>query len=229
MSTMNLPAPRLTFAEIEIELAELLAFREIAETPEEAQAIDQQIGEYIKREVEKVDGIRRYVRLCRAMTGAAKAEAQSQAQRAKMWEAREEQVKTICRGVMEALGRTRVDGATGYLLLKGNGGVQPLEVTDATLVPNVLKNAVIAMNYSDWLDLERAMSKHFPKTWGLINPKVEAFVDGESVRKVLGSSCPICEGKGQAREQICPDCDGSGKMKVPGARLNPRGSHVEVK
>ncbi len=62
----------------------------------------------------------------------------------------------------------------------------------------------------------------------------------EAIRKALETPCGSCLGAGEMQE-VDPDdrpigkpgpcnmCAGTGRQLVPGARLEPRGSHIEVK
>jgi hypothetical protein len=86
-------------------------------------------------------------------------------------------------------------------MLKGNGGVEPLEIADETMIPSDCKRATIQMPADEW----EGMREHMLDIgMTLISEKVE--IDNEAIREALAHG------------------DG-----VPGARLLPRGQHVEVK
>ncbi len=54
-----------------------------------------------------------------------------------------------------------------------------------------------------------------------------------AIRATLEKACMNCLGVGQVQAPratyTCPQCNGTGKQLVAGARLEPRGSHVECK
>ena len=52
------------------------------------------------------------------------------------------------------------------------------------------------------------------------------------LREALRMRCPTCgpmDNHGEAPGGVCPACQGSGTQQVPGARLLPRGEHIEVR
>lgn len=190
--------------EIEAGIAELFDALEEADTPEARQACEQALAEYAAREVQKVDGIAALYRQFDVLAHEARAEAQRLTDRARAFENRRERVKQLAQTVMEANGLTRLEGRTSRLLLKGNGGLQPLEVTDPAAVPPE------CCKYIGWINAELWEGiRGFWDGWldGRTDEfKVERVVDNDRVRKAI-----------------------SAEGGVPGAQLGERGKHVEVK
>ncbi len=140
--------------QLEHELVELMALREeMAEAGEDVTACDQQIQEYAKRELRKVDGIRQYLRHAQIMEEAAKAEAARLEVLARRWKAKGEWLKGVCQGVMEHFGIKRIEGQTGSLSLRGNGGFAPLTITDESLIPEELCDYRGVISGAAWAQL----------------------------------------------------------------------------
>lgn len=161
----------LSLYAIESDLVNLIEMREQAteemlaikdgSTPEHDAAmeaiavIDNQIREYITAEIRKVDNIRAFWRHCELMRDAAKEEARVQSDRSKAWGARLDRLKATCALVMESIpfpaGKPKkLEGRTGVLLLKANGGKQAVEVTDESLVPDELCTVTVTMLAIEW-------------------------------------------------------------------------------
>ncbi len=86
------------------------------------------------------------------------------------------------------------------ILRKGNGGVQPLEITDASLIPMDCRKATIAMPADEWQNFREHM---LDIGMTLISESVE--IDNKAIREAIADQC-----------------------EVPGARLLPRGEHVRL-
>lgn len=196
----------LSLFQLEAELVELMAFRESEDlTPDERDACDAQITEYLKREIRKVDGIRSYLRHCEVMAAAAKDESERQATRARMWANRADRLKAVCQAVMETFKVKRLEGNTGALALKGNGGLAPLVVYDESLVPDELCEYHIRVSSSMWAAILRACPALSAPDLSATDFAVERLVVKKAVREALAAG------------------------DVAGARLEPRGQHIEVK
>lgn len=231
MSDIVPSTQNLSIFQIESELAELMELRDTEElAPEERQAVDTQIANYVSRELTKVDNLRAYMRHCQIMADAAKVEADLQAKRANSWKTRLDYLKGCCLGAMEIMKKKRLDGRTGYLLAKANGGKQTLTIYDASLIP-------------EHLVIYRGLMR--PEAMAAIPEQIRGRHDfifdrdpmGEAIRAAMELSCVQCGGLGSqcpsgpsdAPLETCTGCDGTGKTRVPGARLEPRGTHCEVK
>lgn len=232
----------LTLWEIEAGIAELFDALEEADTPEARQACEQALAEYAAREVQKVDGIAALYRQFDVLAHEARAEAQRLTERARAFENRRERVKELAQTVMEANSLTRLEGRTSRLLLKGNGGLQPLEVTDPAAVPPECCKMIGWIREDAWrdiLNLFEASEMGFAEG----DYQLERVVDNDRVRRAL-KTCEACGGSGKTHEESlppgherdhvqaltsCSACGGSGQGGVPGARLGERGKHVEVR
>ena len=197
-------------------------------------AVDLKIQEWIGREVRKVDGIRGYLKHCDMMAGAAKAEAQAQSQRAKAWEDRGRRIKAFVASVMDAAGLKKLEGQTGTLMLKGNGGVQPVTITDPEMVPDDLCSVTVTMTVAAWdwaLDVLNGNEAEMKGFTFAVGPRTPMLA---KIREALARPCEGCNGAPQNTDSrvlgmICAACGGTGKQGVPGAYLEERGKHVEVK
>ena len=224
----------LTLWDIEKGIAELFDALEEADTPEAKQACEQALAEYFAREVVKVDAIRGLYKHFDMLAEAARQEANEIAERGRVFARRCESIKRMIAVVFEANPqlKNRLEGRTGRLLYKGNGGLAPLEVTDPAAVPDE------CCKYVGWISgsLWKAITAEFETEAHPDECKMERVVDQERVRAAL-KTCEQCGGFGKVglpagtRHEVlsCPACGGSGKGGVPGARLGERGKHVEVK
>lgn len=196
---------------------------------DEISVIDRQIREYVAAEIRKVDGIRGYWRHAELMRDAAKAEADVQALRAKAWDQRLKRLKEMCLTVMEAIpfppGKPKkLEGRTGSLMLRGNGGKQAVEIHDEALVPDEMKMVTVMISRDQW-QLKAALFR---------DPKIVSCAPSLSlIGAELERACEHCDGApAVGTKDECQWCGGSGKRGkrgVPGARLAPRGQHVECK
>ena len=133
----------LSLFEIERDLAVLMDARAEADCEDGIKACDQALAEYAAREVAKVDGIRAYLRHCEVMEEAATAEADIQRARAKAWGSRAEALEKACLLALEAAGKKSVEGRTGKLSVRNNGGKQPLVIDDESKLPSVYTPMII--------------------------------------------------------------------------------------
>ena len=196
----------LSLYAIEDALMQLIEMREDPTLqPDERAAVEQTLAEYVEREVVKVDNIRGFLKHCDMMAREAKAEAATQAERARLWEARADRVKLMCAAVMEKAGAKKLEGRTGVIRLKGNGGLVPLEVTDPAAVPNECCRYVGWISAELWTKIYAAVEAAIAMDHLEAGYKLDRVVDNERTRRVL-----TAEGG------------------VPGARLGERGKHVEV-
>jgi hypothetical protein len=186
----------LTLYEIETGLLSMLEAREEATTDEERAAAEAVIRAYVTEEVRKVDNIRGFIRSALAVVGAAKDEAARQADRARVWQNKIDRLKAFVLAVMLETDTTRLDGRTGTLLVKGNGGLAPLIVNEEIL-PDEWFEYTIKIPGTEYLKLAASLSPVARSTTRL--PR------GADIREALAL------------------------IEVPGARLEDRGKHLEVK
>ncbi len=239
------PALDLDLYHLESGLAGLIEYREerISDTEnppdaEELAALDAEIQRYEIATPAKVSGVAAVVRNWRAKVITARAEIDRLKKIAAHYEAMEARLKDYVGSILERQpmpkkGCRKLTGSDGsQLILKGNGGLQPLEITDPAMVPDDCVRLVGSIPLLVWralLDeagIDRVRGADFLKT-----------IDNAAIREALAQPCPVCEGTGDTLDasdergssEPCPTCGGSGKNAVPGARLLERGSHVEVR
>lgn len=144
--------PNLTLYGIETQLMELLNFREsILDDPDmtpsdqkdSLAAIDQQIAEYIRAEVKKVDGIAGYLREFEAREAAEAEEIERLERRKRMWKTRRENLTKMVIEIMQATKQTRIDGRHSVLQLAKNP--PSVEVAQENLVPSEYRRAKVTM------------------------------------------------------------------------------------
>jgi hypothetical protein len=243
----RLMADNLTLWDIESGLAEVLAAREEASTPEEQGACDIAIAAYIAGEVAKVDGIAGYARHCLMMGMAAKVEADRMAAKSKVWELRRKRMLGFVQSCMVAMGKRRLEGRVNTLLLKGDGGKPAVDVqgwdkehgrwteADPGLLPDEMCWAEIKMPFDLWRDIAaggsaaiRPGDKRLRLVVETRTPRLtviaNALVEPCQMRSGSGHS-----GDGESFQYPCGTCGVSGFAGVPGASLKERGEHVEIK
>lgn len=220
----------LTIFDIESRLDELMDAWSTA-TPEQLPEIEQAIAAYAEAEVRKVDGLRAAVRHYDTQAKAADEESKIQAERSRVAGAKRDRLKAFIFGVMNAFGVPKLEGRTGRFRIQGNGGKQPIEVTDASLVPDELKTITVTMPISIWkqvldeIDINDCTGVR-QSEW---TPSLSLIAEA------LQKPCDKCGGEGggdihgpNSQKVLCGSCGGSGKAGVPGARLGERGSHLRV-
>ena len=195
---------------------------------------DVAIHHYLEALPEKVDGIRGWWRHCEMMSVTAAEEAKRQAARGKAWGARLDRLKAMCCSVMDAAGLKKLEGSTGTLILKGNGGRQPVIVTDAMMVPDEYCEVTVTIAAAAWEWLQEMAVTMKPPGEPLtvrVGPRTPRL---ELIRAALEKVCPGCNGSPQnavSKElgMTCGSCGGTGLQGVPGAYLEARGQHVECR
>ena len=149
----------LSLYQLESQLSELIEMREQAVADSgEIEAIDNAIREYITAEIRKVDSIRAFWLHCELMAWAAKEEAEVQAARSKVWKNRLDRLKDTVKLVMDTIPfpenkPKKLEGRTGALYLKANGGKQAVEIHDESLVPDELTQVSVQMSGIAWKEL----------------------------------------------------------------------------
>jgi hypothetical protein len=150
-------ARALTRYGIESTLMELFLLRDsVLDDPEmlpqdqrdSVQAIDGQIAEYVRAEIAKVDRIAGCLREFETRAAALKAEAKRCADLAKAWEKRHEDLESMVIGIMQQIGKTRMDGRHSVLSLRKNP--PSVEVAQLDMVPNPLMRISVTMPYDLW-------------------------------------------------------------------------------
>lgn len=171
----------------------------------DVEVIDQQIREYLTAEIRKVDNVRSFWKHAELMERAAKDEAKAQSERAKQWGDRLTRLKAMCKEVMEGLvfpdGKPRkLEGRTGALYLKANGGRQAVMILQPELVPDEFCAITVTMPLEVWNIIQRDQLPGCAGKAGARMPSLSLI------------SAAIDRGEG-----------------VPGCDLAFRGNHVECK
>ncbi len=231
----------LTLYHIEADLANLIDLREeMADKREDVTALDEQIAEYCQREVRKVDAIRSYLKHAEMMAEAALKEAATQKSRGQAWQARADRLKQFVQMVMEGMDWKpdqvrKLEGRSGSITLKANGGRQAVEVTDASLLPEEFVQYEGRISGKAWGNLQAVISDIQWDYWsGRADVQMGRVPMLGRIAAEMDKPCKSCAGRGRDTDSIedattqCADCDGSGKTSVAGARLEPRGNHVSV-
>ena len=194
------------------------------------------IREYVGEVIRSVDPVRRYIRFCDLAETEAREEAQRQAERARMWAARRDRLKAFVLEFMQQWGwkpgkPRKFESPTGSISLRGNGGLQPLTITDATLVPDELCDVTVTIPF-DLLPTVTLAIYDYRSAEIKAGPRAPS---NERIRAALQKPCPSCGGIGivsgspRLDRVICSECHGTKTASVPGCRLEPRGETVIVK
>ncbi len=187
---------------IESDLHDLFSWWQDAESPEEIEAAEVAIRACAEQEVRKVDGIRKYWRLCDQMEAAAKFEAETQRKRAQMWDARRARLKLLVYDVMTAFHLKKLEGQTGSLSIRGNGGRCAVEISNPDLVPSEYMRVTMECSGDVWAELTAKMGAQ--------------WIKDNVGRTTVAPSLTLI---GEALE----------KDAVAGCRLQDRGQHVEMR
>lgn len=219
--------------------------------------IDQAIRDYIGAELRKVDGTADFIlmldRLCheqRERKGSVeRCQIDQEIDRLK---ARRDSlrgvlahVKDAVKFVMEGMSwregkPKKLEGVRHSITLRGNGGAQPVEITDESLVPDeyCISTCVFPL---DELNAFAAVANSNPETklaWSRLLFKQRSGkreVSRSAIAEALAKPCGECGGNGLSTDPEpdgvvkCDACGGSGTAGVPGCRLAERSSSVIVK
>ena len=225
----------------------------LQEAEAELEQIDKAISLYIGAEIKKTDGVADFIlmldRLCheqRERKGSVeRCDLDQEIDRLK---ARRDSlrgvlahVKDAVKFVMEGMSwregkPKKLEGVRHSITLRGNGGAQPVEITDESLIPDEYCRVTVTMTFDRWLEISPMFSQQFRDEIKL-GPRE---VSRSAIAEALAKPCPQCHGlplgtqsrinPAMSNPQVtCADCGGSGTAGVPGARLAERGSSVVVK
>jgi len=229
MSAAHAPN-ELSLWHIEDAISQLMDMREEATDPDEIAVIEGELVKYAQQELRKVDNVVGYLKHCAMMEGTAKEEAAAQAERARVWKERAARLKRACQATMETYTggeRKKLEGRAGVILLKGNGGRQAVTIADPLLVPEEYCDYVGAIPGPVWDAAVAALPGTLGRVQLLRTPRAAL------IHEALQQKCEACGGDGllafSPDGEKCTSCGGSGMAGVPGAHLEPRGSHIEVK
>ena len=237
---------------LESNIAQLLEIRQDLLIPDPVEdqdrlvaleTVERQLTELFGAEVRKVDNIRRVWAHLEMVADAAAIEQKRQAERARLAKAQLERLKQGVKEAMQSMpwapGKTRkIEGETGVLMLKANGGKQAVEITDEALIPDEFCEITATFRADEFAELSRILEE--------FNKDEDAPVTCRNVKKsvsitlvaaALTEKCLACNGTGwkaanghtSVSGSVCKVCGGEGHGGVPGARLAERGEHVEMR
>jgi len=233
----------LSLYRIDETLAQLVALRqEMTQddppaTMEELAVVDEQIRQYMLVELpKKVAGTCAIFRKIKGSIALAKMERDRIDAVIDALEQQDSWLKGYVAEILEkqpmpAKGCRKLEGAEGSkLMLKGNGGVQPLDINPA-MVPVEYRDLTVRIPKLAW-----ALAINALGATGAQIPEYTIVSDEPSnarIREALAQPCPACKGKGTEADYVglemrcvevdCSTCGGSGKQGVPGAALRERG------
>lgn len=187
---------------IEHELLELIEARDVAEQDGDAEAVaamDQQIAAYLDLADEKIDSFAYLI--IKREDDAAACEARIEDLRVKATRLRDSaaRLKSFAMEFIRRIGRP-LKSKEFTMRVQGNGGIEPLEVTDMAKIQDTYKRITVTMPLEAWKSLVE-------DTWaaGEITSKGRIEVDGTLIRQCLKHG-----------------------VKVDGAKLLDRGFHLRL-
>lgn len=204
---------------------------EYTEALHDLSVLDDHIAAYMAALPAKVDSVRHVWKRIEVLIQEAADEVKFQQKRSAHLKADLERLKDYCERCMELIewkpGKPRkLEGRSGYLLLKGNGGRPAVEVYDESLVPDELTQVSVQMSGIAWKEL-LALAGAEPN---YASAKVTRSPWLSLIAARLSERCEHCDGApAVGTKDECQFCGGSGCGVVPGARLLPLGQHVECK
>lgn len=196
----------LSLWRIDETLAQLLSLREeMTADGENIAEVEKQIAEYMQALPAKVSGVCAMFRMWKSQQAAIKAEEDRLHELRKRVEANEARLKEYCAYVLEQQpepkkGCKKLIGADGsQLMLKGNGGLEPLQI-DESVLPDDYREVTVRMPLEMWRDISKTFAA---ESWAKI---VDQGPDNTAIRAAIQQHGGI-----------------------PGARLLERGQHLEIR
>ncbi len=165
----------------------------------ELDVIDGLIRDYVRAEVKKVDGIAKAVKSLRASSEAKKKEADDMYAKSKADAETANRILGFALEVLQQFDSKREEGRLFKLIRQGNGGVQPLVISQPDIVPLSFKRVTVSIRGESVGDFARQFGGQYRIVDGL-------HPDQKDIREALE--------RGE---------------HVMGARLEERGEHVRIK
>lgn len=222
----------LTLFGIQTSIVELLAFRDDvevdrdmtpAEIAESLKACDEQIQQFLGRELVKVDGVAHVLREMEARAEVAKQERDRLNERARTWQKRhdwlEERVKEALQFRLQATGQKKLEGETSTLSLRKNP--PSVDVRQPDLVPMEMRRITITMPENIWNGLVNVAFQWDRKSWQPLSDSTTTKIGSPEPMKAeilkelkLSDTCPKCNGNGCVGDDAaaCDQCGGTGKI-----------------
>lgn len=229
------PSIGLSLYHLSADLTDLIALRmEMVEAKEDTSEIDRQLAAYMASLPQKVDAVAHVIRHMESQEELATQEIARLNARRRSTASERERLEEYVKGVLAGLpdpkkGKVKkLDGQTASLQLWPNGGAQPVDIQDGSLVPDEYCKATVTLPYVWWLKILADSATLPGPDW-----TVRREPDDDLIRKALNENCWDCSGSGKHGEDYpdmpCPACGGSGKQGVPGCSLRERGTHLRIK
>jgi len=209
--------PRLSLFQIEAELLGLIEQREDAlyrreladeandgtaseACDEELQTIHLLIDQYIRAEVKKVDSVAAAIKQYDTMAEVHLKESDRLRKLAEREQETADRVREMVITVMQEFKEKKLVGRTATLRTQGNGGKQPVTITQPDLVPAGFKSILLRLPVQLW----SVLTSEQP---GLVSMArvIDIAPDKEAIRRALEN-----------------------KEGVPGCRLEERGVHLRI-
>lgn len=240
----------LSLYRLDEELTDLLAYRQervddqqSPASAEELEACDTAIRQYMEQLPRKVDGVAAVLRYFDEQVEFADREIARLRERKRQVEANIERVEGFAAAVLEkqpqpAKGCRKLVGSHSTLMLKGNGGVQPLVISQPDLIPDELCVWRGELHDTEFCRIMRSLSAEWPpEALNVVMSRFTRIPSNSLIREALIQPCAACDGTGAvdvqyeyAQDRVgCAACGGTGKNAVPGAHPEPRGRHIEIK
>ncbi len=223
------PALDLNLFQLESGLAGLIEYREerISDTEnppdaEELAALDAEIQRYEIATPAKVSGVAAVVRNWRAKILTARVEIDRLQKIAAHYEAMETRLKDYVGSILERQpmpkkGCRKLVGADGsQLMLKGNGGLQPLEITDPAMVPDECVRLVGSIPLLVWRGLLESAGID-----GVEGADFTKQLDNARIREALAQPCEACRATGRSMVGYAVECSRCRNRKPPHGRSVP--------
>ncbi len=227
-------------------LFELLEARdERADSEAELAAIEHAITQFVAQQLRDVDGLRAPLKALEQGVAINRADAAAATNRAMILQNRYDKLKDLIRSCMVALDQAgewkpkesrKFESARGSFTLRGNGGAQPVEIHDESLIPEEYCRVTVTMPAPMFRAavLAASFGQVIPKEYraGFATLQGKREVSKSAVVEALIKPCGPCKGTGMTSDlgvDNCPACGGAGTNGIPGARLLPRGVSVQIK
>lgn len=217
--------------------------------------VDGAIRAYMEQLPRKVDGVAHVLRHFAEQVDFADREIKRLTERKRQAKENAQRLKDYAAAVLEKLpapedGTSRkLKGNCSTIYLKKNGSVQPLVIAQPELVPRELHTQTVTVNAATWDEFAAVIVSDEKSRLALSRMIASRSFQGTRVpsssliREALIQPCATCDGAGDLEfvkhsdnggpsydyTKQCQACGGTGKNAVPGAHLEPRGQHVEVK
>jgi hypothetical protein len=250
------PLPAMPLYQIDRELMELIALREEMEDSagakiargalpldvhakltyeDECKAVDTRIAQYMTAAREKTDAIAYTIRELLKRSEIAADESARLVKRSASWKAQATRLKDYVLRFMTGATPpiTRMETPVNRLRVQGNGGLQPLDVYDASLLPLEYVRWTFSVNGPQLARLrEMAMVTEDEELGKILYAGASRpQPDNDAIRAALSQHvvCPACNGVLDVING-CAKCAGRGTVpaEVPGARLLERGKGLRV-